>query len=472
MTERDTIVTAGRSRDPAERGPVTYPRAFVHLTATVGGREVSTGIVPSKAAVARRSHNQAGTAEVTIHGSALPFDPRQIDGIFVQVYLGAVAHVDAPVNLRQYLQFVGFVDELKESYGEKGPEVELKARDLSALYRDFKPVPPDALPRYSYDLGQAIERVIDAVPATWNRDDAGQPVSQRIGLRNAALDLALRARRLGAAAPGRTPEAPVRLPADANAWQVIEHVGGLLSVMPSVDLDAIVLRDSAQIFGHDNPVAAAFEFGGEAANLLSLERSKKFVRNRKGVRVTAYDPLTRSTLVADYPSDAELLRIHRAPSAAALGRAQVAARRAPRNPTPPERDGFTAPRGMFGDTTRLQDYARRIYEERSRQELEGRLVTPLWTDAVLALQNADRFTLTLHAALEAELQTTRSEGAALALLQRRLGVDPAAAAALLRARRARPTDAWYARTITHEFDAGGRSTTSVDFINLIELSTS
>lgn len=425
--------------------------------------EVTTSIVPTNASVTLRTHSQAATAEVTVHGSALPFDPRQDEGIFLQLYMGAVDSDADSVIGRQFLRFVGFVDDLKEKRDMKGPVVTLTARDLSSIFRDFKPIPSAAMPRYSDTLSQAINRIIMATPGSQNPDGS---------LRVMLVENALTSRSLSAAVHARASTAAVQLPHDVTAWQAIEHCCGLLSLLVSVDLDQIIVRQTQEVYGSTSPAVFSFIFGGQQANLLSIEREKKFVRNRRGVKVTAYDPTTRSRIEGVYPPDGQVLRAGR-PHAHVGGRAihqRAASRSAHAAPpsAPPDRDVFPAPIGMH-DPGSLADYARRIYQERSRQEMEGKIECPFWVPEVLGLKNADRIQIQLDPDLAAELQQAPDENAAVNLLVERLDVSEDAAYALMRAALTRPRDTWYAREVTTEFQSEGVSTVSVGFINLIVL---
>lgn len=437
-----------------------YPRAWVEISTSVRGEQVATGIMPSKASVNLRPHNQAGTAEITIHGSALPFDPRMIDGVFVTLYLGAVQSVDAKVqDVSTNARFVGYADQIDDSFDSDGPAVELKMRDMSALFRDFKPIPPLAAPQYSDTLQQAIQRLMDAVPNTKNTDGSPRITLKKTDALNVDLSNAISARL-------RT--AKVQLPRDCTAWQAIEHICGLVSRLVAVDKTEVVVSLPAQSYGHDGPSQADFIFGAETANLISVNRSKKFIRNRKGIRVTSWDLDTRAPIVADFPPDSQLPSAHLPHSRAGHARRTSTGRFATAAST--DREPLAGPGGIRGGHSALLAFAERVWTERSHQEIEGKLVTPIWKENVLSLKNADRFTLQIQPDLQMELRNTNDHQAAVRLLVQRLGVDSGAADVLVRASRSRPTDMFYARSITHEFEADGpTASTNVDFINLIEV---
>ena len=442
---------------------VWYPRAFVVLATSVQNGdhlvEVDTGIQPVKASVSRNTHSQATTAEVTVRGSALPFDPRQIGGINIALYIGAVDTIGGEIVANEHLQFVGYCDGMRRTRDEKGPVVELKARDMTALLRDFKPIPRDAMPRYSDTVESAINRVLDVIPNVTAADG-----SKLLTLVTSDLT----SLQVGGAVHSRFRNAALQLPPETTAWQAIEHVCGLASLNVMVRLGQIIVRRTIDVDARGD-VATIFTFGGEDANLLSVGDEKKFVRNRKGVQVLSFDPATRERIVAIYPRDADLLPSHR--PRAQLRRTFTTTRRVRRGAPAAavqDRDVFDA-YGIHSQDA-LDRYAELLYRERSSQEIEGTLITPIWTPEILALDNGDRFKLSIDPELAAGLRNATSRQAMVQMLVERLDVNKQAANALIDASLDRPSDVFFARTVTHEFEADGRSTTTVGFMNILEVS--
>jgi hypothetical protein len=439
---------------------VVYPRAAVAMAAVVQGEEVDNIVLPSKVTITRRSHDKADTCTVEVMGSAVPWDPRVIDSIFIAVFVGAVERADSPVNEQQYLRFSGYVDKISPKITDKGTIVTLEARDMSAVYREFKPIPPDAVPSYSDTLEQAIQRIIDAVPATSN---AGVTLKQTDALSGVQLS---------AAAPARSHGRKIPLPRDLTAWQVIEYLCGLASRIVSMDLLDMVVREPNSTFAGTGSSSAIFIFGGEDANLVEVEQDKKIARNRKGVKVVSYDPTTRTRLTAVYPADGDMGQIARA--RAHTGNAQVrsgSSGRSGGSQTPPERDTF--PANDIHTQEALNARAEALYKERSRQEMEGKLTAP-WgdrdeTNGWLSLKNGDRITVWIKPDLEAEILNSGDDERAVRMLKTKLGITESTARSIIRASRNRPSDTWYARSVTIDWSAEGRSDVNVDFINLIEL---
>lgn len=443
---------------------VIYPRAFAALSASINGEQVDTGIEPSRVTWTVRQHNQAGTAELVVLGSALPFQPETVDGVYVTLFAADVGGFGNEVRQPQWRRFVGYVDELEKIEDEHGPSVELKCRDLSALYRDFHPVPQTARPRYSDTLATALQAILDAVPNTFNANG-----TRRVTLRQTP---ALAGVGLAQAVHARAATARVELPAEVTAWAAMEHLCGLCNKLISVELDEVVVRDPAQSFASDAAPVHRFVYGDADADTLSVNRTKKFARNRRGIKVTSYSP-ERRVLEAVYPPDAELARLVRPAShvgGTALGSGSGRGTRsggagASRDA---EREVVAAPNGITTQAA-LDAFAQRVYTERSRQELEGKLVTPRWSDAILGLHNGDRFAVAIQPTLEAELRACGADDTrAIALLGRRLGLEPDAARVLVAATRAARQQVYYLRSATHEL-ADQRAQSTLEFANLITI---
>ena len=88
----------------------------------------------------------------------------------------------------------------------------------------------------------------------------------------------------------------------------------------------------------------------------------------------------------------------------------------------------------------LDDIAKSIWLERSRQEADGSVATPLWTKNILALSNGDLITVKVDEDIKQQIARIGDDAAASALLQERKGYSKAAADALV------PTSAASRRT--------------------------
>jgi hypothetical protein len=150
-----------------------YPRVVVEISAVVqlGARaeQVNTKLEPDSVQIQRRSHSHAATCDVTIQGAALPFDPDLVQAASVIVFAGDAGQMlggnwDGTTTERsRNMRFIGYADEFRREDGERGPYINIKARDVSMLFRHPEVLDPGAIPRYSDTLEEALQRIIDSV---------------------------------------------------------------------------------------------------------------------------------------------------------------------------------------------------------------------------------------------------------------------------------------------------------------------
>lgn len=463
---------------------VLYPRAALELHARVAGQDVVTFAVPSALTISRRDHGQAGECEATISVSALPFDPTTIEDLWIGAFFGDVGSMDGDVRQERFLQFMGYADEIEpDRDADKAPVVKVKARDFSAVLRHHKPLSPAAVPRFGDTLPQAIDRILGDLPDatrgvlrvviedTTPDEDAGGVAA------GALLDIALGAAGdlLANATHGRPRHGRIPAQPTDSAWDVLERVCLLAARRPAVVLDALVIR------AHTPPSAepeATFAFGDASGNLIGAKGGKKFQRNRRPIRLISWNPVTHTRTVADWPpSGSSLLPPrHRAQGRgghARAGRRGGRARAGGGGPQPPsDRDVIAVSDGTMTHAALLRR-AQTIWTERSRQEYALKVVTPFLGPAILGLRGASRVAIFVTPALEAEIRRSNSIQAAATLLRLRLGCDYEAAEILARVGMARlfgavpHSDLFYARTVTLEWSAAGKSTVTVEAVNLI-----
>jgi len=469
-----------------------YPRAMVGINAVLNDGDpngIDTILYPDRVSVSLRPHHQASGAEITIKQTYLPFDPRRINNLFVSVYMGVSPSTKASILSQDTMLFCGWVDDLDVKYSADGPLVSMKARDVSAYLRDEKNLVTrtyktngvvtakiNPIPRYKDSIVSAIKKLLEwaNVPAT-------------------AIHIEDRSTGLRASQPmtsythARGGDGFVPFKNGSNAWEVIEHLAALTSLLISVDKSTIVIRDPMNAFP---PVGASkvapsysFVFGENPKSstipiqfmsnalwttkhvpVFSLELKKKFLRNRKGVRLVSFDSTTGRKIIADWPSNDKLppkRKAKLAPSKHPIHKT--------RDVPDPDRDVYVVG-GTLGIQTKakLLEAAQRFYQERSRQEMEGELTTYIWDDQLFALRNASRIDIRIKPELEAELLNIKDAQKRSIFLQNRLSIDKKAADVLVNATMNKESDTYYVRSITHEWDAEQGGNTKIDFITLLE----
>jgi hypothetical protein len=485
MPVNNTTGTAswGTQVNTPATGPIIfYPRAVVSVKYVYNDdSEVTTLLVPSKVSVTRRPHHQAGTCEVEFNATAVPFDLKRLNGIFLRVYMGAMSSMDdSPVDSKygqKYLEFAGFVDTESVKRSPDGTRVVLSARDLSSILRDRKPVyileradgtQVNPTPKYSDTLLQAINRVLD-----WADCSDVFEIQDDSGLGATPFSTLTDSRGLNGYIP--IPKHEV------SAWDIIDHCAGVLAFIVHVELGKIVLRRPQEAYAlPDDPKTApaySFIFGDSRqgyVNALEVDVTKKFIRNRKGVRLVTTLPGGRGTITSDFPVTGKIPPKH-APQLGATKQTK------PRKVSltagggvsngntlsDPPRDVFVvADKGIHSQAD-LDKQAEMVYRVRSQQELEGTLVTRIWDEKLFGLRNGDRFEVLVKPELVAELINRPDEGSQVAFLRRYFRINEQAARIMLAQIRGQESTLFYLRSITHDWDAVSGAKTTVDFINLI-----
>jgi hypothetical protein len=416
---------------------VVVLEGFVASPAGATEPNLRAAVVPLKAALARRPHSQADTAEVELRGAALPFDPRVVEGLGLRVYMANAAREGEDIQREENLRFLGTID-LFENEQDETDVVSLKARDLSGALRDTKPLPAAYAPRYSDTLHAAILRITGGVLGAGVLEVVGEDVP------------------LSSLVDSRSSASPVRLPNDATAWGVVEYLCSLCGLLVQVRLDRVEVLQARAAYSHSREPRAVLEFNSPSANVLKLKTGKKFVRNRKGIKVVAFDTTTRRRVEAVYPPDSELPPRHQGtPSRGRRRRAR---------PQPPERDVFTV--AGVTQAEQLTNVARSIWLERSRQEAEVECETPFFMEPFLSLANGDRVSLQLNRALAAGLNLSQPRAEQVRWVRLRLGVEAPVASLLVDAARNPGSDVFYVHIADLRWEAESLSAVKLELINL------
>lgn len=452
-------------------GVVINPRSWVELLTSFATEDVPTGIQPVHMVHHRGSHNKADEATVTVDAAAFAFPIRQVAGCVYSLFYGLVDDPGGSVKSAANERFFGVVVDYDLDKG--GRHAILKAQDLSSLARK-KAYPVrktivqdenglttatiDPTPRYSDSLQKACERMLSILPEF--QDQSLQPP-----LTFRQTD-ALTGANLSKLVSGRAVNAPVPLHPDCTVWEGIEHLCGLLGLHVRVELREIVVRTSDEVFAGRSS-KATFIFGSRAGNCHGPKFHKKPVANRNGVRVNAFDPEQRKVVTAVYPPDDVQRQISkRQPRRTRPAAKTPTNKRAAAAPPPPPRDVYELDPAHYTPAA-LQAKAKAIWLERSRQEADGSVSSPVWTDEVLNLGNGDLVTIRVDDDVRQAVAKYGDDAAASRFLQDSLGYEKAAADAIVRASRQPSTDDWYCKELT--FEHPSENLVTVHFINLVEI---
>jgi hypothetical protein len=228
--------------------------------------------------------------------------------------------------------------------------VKLSCLDYTTRFLEAKPFGSKGIPDYGQRLDEAWERIVSQTPG------AGI-LAKRLRLEGLA-----EWPKLGTAVSERFRKlAKVPTHPKTDAWAVWQQTCGMMGLITYIDRDECVVTTTRALYTQSD--APVFLWGRNIERWRETRQSQ-FVK--RGVGVTAYDPLAGRSLDAFYPPLGDPRVQHKRPVGKKIGGA------APCESTE-ERDWFIA-RGITEDKALLA-FAERVYDERSRQELEGEFTT-------------------------------------------------------------------------------------------------
>lgn len=325
----------------ATRGSSTDAEDVVHLTVPIRSLRLESN-----------DHNHADEASLTLDLMAVGgLDPRLLRNAVVNVYVGNADEFGRWRPTEEDLRFAGMAKRVRRARRtDEAPTVEIDALDFTTLFLEAKPFGSSGVPDYSQRLDDAWKRIVSQTPGA-------EALADRIVLQG--LDafpeigkaVSSRFRRLG-----KVPTRP-----ETDAWAVWQQCVGMLGLISFIDRQRVVVTTATNLYTADRPPRLIW-----GRNISSLEEERDAAMTGKGIGITSFDPLTGTTLEALWPSVGDE-RVKRKGTA----RARVANEDALR--ASEERDYFA----YYGvtDPEVLLAIAERVYEERSRQELQGVLRT-------------------------------------------------------------------------------------------------
>ena len=373
------------------------------------------GRIPKTASVDLSGYRQAGKFSCTFDFRDLPFDPRIIRAIGVEIHLGVVeagafgqgmvrsnpdgsrssvliTRDEAGRPLQSTMIMVGTVDEHKVSHDEKSSTITLEGRDLRGVLLDS---PVDPAIWENIDPTQTIVEVVAAVVAkhplgstihteTRSDDWDGGIVPSPVGALGALA-------RTGKGASGK--KATISPPGDKNKqnyWDVITYLCTLVAAIPFFEGEILYIRPSRSLYdlerketndpskktpfkdaqprtvsGQTAPLTFRRMVYGDQVRSLSFTRKLGGVKARP-VQVQGYD--------ASQKGQEKLVSvIWPVPTPGGVGTATKAKTTsvAPSGKAAQEDILRTPPIYGITDKDALLEIARGVYEEVGRQELGG-----------------------------------------------------------------------------------------------------
>lgn len=340
----------------------TYrPRALLRLTIPLpkgDDFEAFTYDVPVLAARhVSNDHNHADTLSVTVDWLDAGVDPRFIAGGTCEYY---AAHVEAGGELQpseDSLRFVGRM--VKPARASKGDtlSVSLEFHDYTSFFLLAKPVATDGIPLFSETLGEAWVRLCNHVPGT-------EELADNLELRGLdALPV------LGqAVAPRFRGKGRLHIQPGADAWSIWQQAVGSVGLISYFDRDRCVVTTAEDYYTAGAPPRLVW-----GQNLLEFSEERNNDRALRGVGITSFDPIAGEAIEAIWNPLAAVRQRLKKKTAAKGFQGRSRNKKAKPIDEAKDCDIFAVP--GITDYDAALALAKRVYEERSRQELEGTAVT-------------------------------------------------------------------------------------------------
>lgn len=378
---------------------------FARLTVPVLGRQkkaqddngstdaLTLPVRVRRAHLISNDHNHADELKLAVEWADAGIDPRYLSSATVEFYLGEADDNLDWVPTADDLRFVGVMTRpQREARGGEGLSVELEFLDYTTLFLEIREFATAGVPYLDMTLSDAWRLICDytgsADVRTGTFSSTVSALRDRLVFSGEAKDV-----QIGKAVAARFRHlSKVQVKPRSDAWAVWQQCVGMVGLISYIYLDTCVVTTATDYYagpGQLDGTSTAIDpprmiYG---LNISGMSEARNPLRGGKAVGITSFDPLTGTTLEVVYPPIGD----------ARVFRKKIAAKKRG-NPTAlrlaSDIEYFTYP-GVT-DLDALTDIARRAYEERSRQEIEGTIRT-------------------------AEMETDRMSGAAFDLLRLKSG---------------------------------------------------
>lgn len=352
---------------------------------------------PFRARLEANNHNQADELELTFAYDEAGIDPRYLRSAEVYFYVLDAYAFGGFTPGNDNLRFIGITRDVERHFSEsKGKVITLKVQDYTCLFLEMKNFPPSGIPTFS-----------DTITTAWQRicDNTGYVDLDTRTINSSVTNLRDKLefwgpidpnKKLGDAVPARIAKLGTLQPtlgSASEAWAVWQTVVGSLGLISFIRGDRCVVTTATDFYTSSDP--PRFLWG---LNILEFTESRQLGQLcNKAVCVRSYDPLAGKILESLFPSPSVAQKKKR------LGATPT---KKPRHALhTQDYECFDLPFPVADQAT-LDGIAERIWQERTRQELSGRMTTREMTVATAnGSQNAfDLLTLQAGDQIQVEIE--------------------------------------------------------------------
>lgn len=328
-------------------------------------------------------HNLADECRIEAEYMDIGLDPRVLSNATVDVFFGEAkgGEDEWKIDPNNDLVFAGIMKRPIRGGSEEGLTMSLEFLDYTSLFLENKHYPPSKDPLYSQTLTEIWQTICDNTGPVEIDPETKRPYpDKRIhstvqslrdkiefwGFTDNKSKTPIEQVKLGDilgksnSRLAKLSKMPRKHP-DMDSWAIWQQCVGALGLVSFIRQNSCIVTTARNLYSFDDP--PLFIWG---QNILSINEER--LPNRgKGIQLRSFDPLTNSLLEANFPPDGDERIIKKTIAATTkTGKPSKA------KPTM-DREVFYDP--GITDPDVLQRKAERVYEEWSRQELEGKLVT-------------------------------------------------------------------------------------------------
>lgn len=315
----------------------------------------------------RNNHLKADELTVGIGWKEGGVEPRLMKNATCGFWLwDAIEDGEEPANDEGFLRFTGVGHKATRKLTENGWVVEIDFLDYTSFFINMRPFPSAGMPEWSDTLPILWQKICDNVgfkdPATGKIVSSVEALRDKLdilipGFENVAIGQIINPRFHAVSKP--------TVPTNADAWAVWQYMICALGLISYIDKDRCIVTDTTE---HYRTAEAPHLIQGE--NIYEFEEASDSGISNKGVLLKSFDPLAGHIIEAVYPP----------PGDDRLKQRRAVARRSQkegRDPSLNELSGDYEEFESFDVTTQaaLDRKAEKVYEERKRQEMQGRIKT-------------------------------------------------------------------------------------------------
>jgi len=416
--------------------------------------------VPKRSKVAINAYTEADTFDIDLDYKTFPFDPRCIRSCQVSIHMDNMEALQENgkskiiVPSEDNVVFLGFVDVSKMNLDESARLVNLTGRDYTSLYIDA-PWPGEIV-----DLAGPVDKVIAKI----------------IGRLKASGDITVENRTGSASLPVLASFYPDfgGLSGKRNArkketyWDVIQDICAKAGLIAYIELDKLVITKPRTLYDPSQAVQLIY-----GKNVKTLEMTRHLGK-QKGFNVVVRSIIGKKVETVEIPKDSKRLPEggdyiylpKQATNGALVDKSQPEA---------------VAPSLAFAvanvrDREHLIVIGEKIFEEMSRQQLEGRVTTndmkaPVEDSTcfnLLKMRNGTPINIRIDHEDLRKIQQTSSVPERIAYLNSR-GYNPAVSNVLAQTI-GKVTTPFYTREVQFTLDEQSGFSVDIDFVNFIETS--